>query len=462
MTTNYWKSYTHQLREGLLQRVDELSVSDYPEATPNQVIHFLQDFLKQLADVIDKAESEERLKMINSLVRGLGVFLEWLDNAHTEQTPRGLVQLLKDLINRMDPDSRVMARPQAQYNYSILPLGSLLKKLVDDYIPHSKQSLFNEHLSSPIKLISFPRIQRDDILGHAIFGHELGHPVADLYLESENTDEEHLKAHSNIQKQVARLVDEKLSNSASDDQKLEWSTKIFDHVLQVRKRALEELISDSVGILIFGPSAFFACYELLWGGNWDAKPSPNEWYPPSRMRIRIMLELMDRLSFIDAFDKMATDGTLAPYVESVKAFIEEARKVASVTNDQTGINNDPQLKIAYDWMNSSLDKAIHFARQNTEKVAFDSDIVFPQLQELLQRLELGVPPNEVGDPANLQTVDYRSSLLAAWMFKLRSVYPSTGDTVSSQEIEKLHQKTLTAIEYVILQEEYSQYFASQS
>ncbi len=443
-----------------MQRVVELSVSDYPGDTPNQIIHFLQDFLRDLGNVIDNVVSEDRLKLLSSLIRQLGVFLEWLDNAHTEQTPRGLVQLLKDLINKMDPDSRVIARPQAEYNYSIYPLGELLRKLVEDYIPHSKQASFQNHLSSPIKLISFPRIERDDMLGHAIFGHELGHPVADKYLDSENSDSEHISAHSRIQQQIADLVEKMLNEkNADDERKLEWSTKIFDHVLQVRKRALEELISDAVGILIFGPCAFFALYELFWSGNLDAKPASSEWYPPSRMRIRLMLKLMDDLDFPGSFKQVSEQQASSPYVDAVNAFIEEARQLATVTDDKAAIDNEPELKIAYDWMESSLDKALEFAKQNTRSVAFDSSKIFLQLPELLQRIELGVPPNEVGSPGELQTVDYRASLLAAWMFKLRGVSPVTGTALSSKELDQLHQKTLSAIEYVILQDEYSCHFA---
>lgn len=53
------KSHTHLLKDGLLQRIDELSVSDYPDETPNQIIGFLQDFLTGLGEVIEKSTSEK-------------------------------------------------------------------------------------------------------------------------------------------------------------------------------------------------------------------------------------------------------------------------------------------------------------------------------------------------------------------------------------------------------------------
>lgn len=168
--TQYWKRYAHLLRGGLLQRVDELSVSDYPAETPNEVIRFLQDFLKELGVLIDKTSSEDKLRAFSALVQTLAHSLDWLDNAHTGQTPRGLVKVLKDLFDHMAPGSRVVARPQAEYNYSIADLGAYFQRLVNDYIPASRQGEFTEHLSTPLKLISFPRIERDNLLAHAIFG----------------------------------------------------------------------------------------------------------------------------------------------------------------------------------------------------------------------------------------------------------------------------------------------------
>lgn len=160
-------------------------MSDYPAATPNQVIKFLQDFLVVIDAEIDKAVSEDKLRVLSQITQDLGNFMQWLDNAHTGQTPRGPVQLLKDMMNGLTPDSRVIACPRADYNYSILDLGQHIKGLVQRFVPLSKQPAFDEHIATPIKLILFPRIERDNVLTHAIFGHELGHPIATEFLTKE-------------------------------------------------------------------------------------------------------------------------------------------------------------------------------------------------------------------------------------------------------------------------------------
>ena len=295
------------------------------------------------------------------------------------------------------------------------------------------------------------------MLAHSIFGHELGHPIAADYLAQEDSNPAHQATYIQIQKQVSEQVNQDVAEFPfllDDAQKLALKTQFFNNVLQIRKRALEELISDAVGIFIFGPSAYFACHEFFWVGNWDAKPSANEWYPPSRMRIRLMLKLVDQSGFMEKLTQTA-HKQCPEYVTAVKEFIDEATRLASITTDKTNIEADKQLKIAYDWMDKSLDQAIAFAKEKSKDVAFQVDTVLPQLAELIQRLELGVPPNEVGDPANPEVVDYRASLLAAWMFKLKGVDSKTGKLLTSKQIDQLHQQTLRAIEYVILQADYA-------
>lgn len=283
----HWRRRTRQYTAGLLQRIDELSVSDYPAATPNQIIKFLQDFLGVIDAEIDKAISEDKLRVLSQITQGLGMFVQWLDNAHTGQTPRGLVQLLKEMMDGLAPDSRVIACPRADYNYSILELGQHINGLVQKFVPLSKQPGFAEHVAKPIKLILFPRIERDNILTHAIFGHELGHPIATEFLNAEVSDADYAAAQTTIQQQIDAYVAAQPNATAMDAaQKLDVVTRLFRTVLEIRKRALEELISDAVGIILFGPSAFFAMHEVLWVGNWDSPPKHEGWYSQGKSPTR--------------------------------------------------------------------------------------------------------------------------------------------------------------------------------
>jgi hypothetical protein len=457
----HWRHRTRQYVRGLLQRIDELSVSDYPGTTPNQVIKFLQDFLGVIEVEISKAGSEDKLRVLSQLTQKLGEFVQWLDNAHTGQTPRGPVQLLKDMMNGLVPNSRVIACPRADYNYSILELGQYINGLVQKFVPLSKQAAFAEHVDKPIKLILFPRIERDNVLTHAIFGHELGHPIATEFLDKEASSTTFNTAQTTIQQQVDALVAAQPDASTMDAaKKLDVVTSLVRMVLEIRKRALEELISDAVGIILFGPSAFFAMFEVLWVGNWDSPPKSDSWYPPSRMRIRMGLMLLDDLGWPQAIDQLKSDPAAGEYANAMLEFLNEAKHLADVRTDEQVIDGNPVLKIAYDWMHSTFKEATLFSKQRVEVIAFKSTKI-TDLSGLLERLELGVPPNELGTPLQPITVDYRSALLAGWAFKLRGLNPSSPEPLSERETDRLNQNTLRAVEYILLQDDYRKVMAQE-
>lgn len=102
---NHWRKRTNQLREGLLKRIEDLSGSDYPEPTAKEIIRFLTLFLTELAPSIDMALTEDELRFISHEIQQQGMFLQWLDNAHTAQSPRALALLLRELMNKRPPES---------------------------------------------------------------------------------------------------------------------------------------------------------------------------------------------------------------------------------------------------------------------------------------------------------------------------------------------------------------------
>lgn len=459
-TLDYWRRRTHQLREGLLRRIDDLSASDYPEASASYIIEFLLAFFEELGARIDKASSEQELRFISQLIQTSGIFLQWLDNAHTAQTPRALALLLKELMDRMQPQSVVLVVPQAEYNYGINDLGPKLKWYVEEFIPHSRQSRFEKFVNAPLKLVAFPRIERDNLRAHAIFGHELGHPVADDFLDWEALQPEGKNAQAEANAKVAQLVETSLKSRPDlADRALEISVRTLDRVLEIRNRALQELVSDAVGIHIFGPSALFAMHELLWHGDWDLPPQQPQWYPPSRMRLRLMLQVLDEKKSLELLT--SCEGSIAKkYMADVAAFIQHSRAIAGETTDQSALKSEPDVLIAYEWVAASLPAALKFAAEKSGPVLYDISVAQKHLPELLERIELGIPPNEVGDPLAPETVDVRSPLLASWVYKTKGVDARTGQPLSLKDIDKLNLQTLLAVEYVLLRGKYEQHTAA--
>jgi hypothetical protein len=117
--------------------------------------------------------------------------------------------------------------------------------------------------------------------------------------------------------------------------------QIFDLILQARKRALEELISDLVGYFLFGAGAVFALAEVATTDIWDNLPSAqNDYYPPWRFRLREIL----RLALADGLRTAVIELDGGDPIASIRAAsvkrLEDLERIASVTTDLEAIEAD--------------------------------------------------------------------------------------------------------------------------
>lgn len=457
----YLKRRAHTLRMGLFQRLDEICVSDFPTGSPKEVIKLLQDILEKIDIEIDSAKDPQTLGLICSVVQYYGQFLEYFDNAHTEQTPRGLVQVLEDLIKKLTPQAKLIVWPQAEYNYTIRNILPDLKQTTENLLPAADNVALFAPFQGPISLISFPRVERDDILVHAVFGHELGHPIADAYLAAEQVEQEYQdrlkKALSDID---VAFASEFVGLSALD---LITKKKPFaDLVLQVRSRGLQELISDCVAVLLFGPSALFALYDILVTSDIDSVPNMPDLYPASRYRIRLAKQVMDQEGFSTALKTIGASPHLGAIDQSISDMLRHIDEIAKDTTDFDQLEMNPLLKIAYEWLDSSLPTAIRYAKKEIAGLICNSARLSAEVPGLLERIALGVPPNEIGVAPSTLPVDWRSAIVSAWICKIhgQKKSPDGQEAMDAGDIDQLQKITLRAVEYILLEKRYSAHMAS--
>lgn len=171
----YLRVRAHSLRAGLLSRLEEYAF-DFPGGAPRRAIELIQVLLEAIGEEIDRTSDDRIIALICRVIRGMGTLLQHFDNAHTAQTPRGLPQMLGALMAQLEPNATLVAWPQSSYNYTIRDLLAPLKEMTESLLSkQSHQRVFGS-VAGPLNFVSFPRIERDNVLLHAIFGHELGHP----------------------------------------------------------------------------------------------------------------------------------------------------------------------------------------------------------------------------------------------------------------------------------------------
>lgn len=188
------KQKAHLLNSSLSNRLSELYISDYPTESPQILIDLLQKLIKQISKKIDELNSKDEIVLICNLITEFSNFFEVLDNANSEQTPNSIAYLIEELFYNLYPGAIFLLWPSNEYNYSIENIIPSLKDTVKNLFvnPQELNDIFEES-NKQLSLISFPRIERDNLLNHVILGHELGHPFADNFIYNDELGDKYKK-----------------------------------------------------------------------------------------------------------------------------------------------------------------------------------------------------------------------------------------------------------------------------
>jgi hypothetical protein len=239
---------------------------------------------------------------------------------------------------------------------------------------------------------------------------------------------------------------------------LKHGTALSNRIAQVWTRALEELISDYVGTLLFGPSALLASYEIFSLQDLDAPPSGRDLYPPSRYRLRFVLSTLQEEGFIKALDDLSRDGRqeqLETFATSAK-LLQKIDAITSADDDLQALKNDLVTARTYSWVKESLDRAKAFAKDRLPAdMLYSSESFKAELPELIERLNLNVPPSELGVYPNISIPSWQSALMAGWIMRIMGRRPgATGANFSLSDFDALHKLVLRAIENIGLHRDY--------
>jgi hypothetical protein len=459
----YLRVRAHSLRAGLLSRLEEYAF-DFPGGAPRRAIELIQVLLEAIGEEIDRTSDDRIIALICRVIRGMGTLLQHFDNAHTAQTPRGLPQMLGALMAQLEPNATLVAWPQSSYNYTIRDLLAPLKEMTDSLLSKQSHQRVFGNVAGPLNFVSFPRIERDNVLLHAIFGHELGHPLATEFLASERTS----PAYSAALRRVTDALMAQYNLSTAPRGALGGSpeqTKAFvdglRRVLVLRKRGLQELISDCVGVLLFGPSAFFASYDILSVGELDEAPGTGT-YPPRRFRLRVVKNLLDAEGYTPTLES-ALQASEPTIFGALARYLKHINELTARQTDKSNLGADPLIKLAYDWIEETLPGGTAFVRKKLEAVRYDPNRMSAEVPELIERLRIRVPPSEIGVPPNAQVIDWRSALVAGWACRLHMLEdPAAGTDKGIEQAETINRLVLRAVEFTILGDEYRKFVSERS
>ncbi len=451
----YLRQRAHTLSRALFLRLDEY-VEDFPTGTPLELIQLFKKITEEADQTILTTTDVDRLGLICRTLNTIATHaMTLLDHAHTAQTPRGLAQFLDCLREALQPDSVLLVTPLADYNYTIANYFPWLDNLLSGtLVPEETWKTISQRYTNGLNVVRFPRVERGNVLLHAIFGHEFGHPIAARFLETEEPSEyqrELIALNVRVNQEFKADLD-----AESDNVK---RTKLHGELCtiaeEIRRRALEELISDAVAALLFGASALFAAAEIMIPDGLDVLPRPDDFYPPSRYRLRIIYQVLTDTGHLAALRSLCVHTNLEPVKAAVTQYLDYLKDLTTEKNDLVSIDTIRLVKIGYEWLERSLPAGLLFAQSSVDNIVYSTSVLENEVPEALHRVHLGVPPSEVGTYPDIRPVDWRTPILAGWMHKLYFSAKMEMDWVQRlNKISDVQTLSLKGVEDGLLRAEY--------
>ena len=403
----------------VLEEVSRLQAAAvYPSAAAEllSVIYASLEIVeKEFEDLTGNSEAEGRAaRRYGQVASSLHDCLQFLEGSDEEHAPSSLVEPLETLAQKHMRGCKLLVRGStaggldAWWCELFIPgLRQVLQEL-----PRRGQELAGR-LTGFVSLV-FPAAERQNILMHALLGHELGHGFSDDL---------------NIGAGIAVPV------PAAAEEHLEKLTEpIRSGFEEVVVQWLEEMLADALGVHIMGPAYYFACNEAV--GQSPASDS----HPSGAFRLQALRHQLRLRGYVTGDSETAK--WLGKFITS-----GAAGEVAALP--PTG-EEEPLLRAAELCLRQVRGKVLEAAQSHKPEEAFMPDRFVWVASELPERLCHLVPPDEAdGEQAGLADI-----LNAGWLVRLRrwdkfceSLGAGSESASRYQATLKLNALLLKALEY---------------
>jgi hypothetical protein len=427
------------------QRLAEARSQEFPTNSPELFGEFLERLVDALGEFIQQNSDLTLLRYSCEILRIIGSHVRYLENASSSKVPAQLIGSIENLIQQTRPGARVLLRVQWSFNYTVIDISDIYRTILRNLLAASTiDTIFSD--IADFCVVGIPTIEYSNVLLHAALGHEAGHRLATDYLKTE--DQKNLVATTK-----AAMGDLGWYPGASQLPPLfrfNLSQRLLNGILRTRERALEELISDLVGWKTFGISALFTLHNISLVSVLDAPPAEEtRLYPPWRLRLRGMMLKLYTEEIIEDLNSLRGSSPIDMIRDAAVRYVRELNDVVTDTSDWNVLNADGVLSRAYADLGEALVGSEAFISEKLGMTIYGRETFRTQIADLLERLALGFPPDELRDST---IPDFRSAMAAGWLYKNARVSVPYSPT-SEWEIrhdETINRLVLKAIESIEL------------
>lgn len=447
---------TRLLRRELRRHAETLIVlarkqgqrGDFPADTPRRLARLIEVTAASIRDGLASAP-EKQLKSISGLLHRFTEHLRYVERSGIASTPWSMIQATEAFLKlQTGPESYFIMRPQWAYNYCIVgEFVSAYRHEIDacDWLDAEAWRSSADLQGKPqIYCMSFPRIERLNCLMHAMWGHEVGHIIANKWIANKFDAlwRDEVEA-------VEKAIREKVMRNPPPDVSLFKETSIdslvseqASEVLKVLQHGLTELICDAVGVELMGPAAVCAAFEFSSRFEPDVNPVGCEYYPPWRYRIRRMLErCKEDLEKPTGEQRADAQDVFGPFFLWFARIVDYTKQRLDV--DELG--SQTVSKLAYDIIEIRWNAVAREALLPLVGGGYRLRDHSGAIRALAERLSADIPPNEHGQWPDGQAASLPDILNAGWVFKI-SREETDGGGLSVAEEAKLNRLLLKGIE----------------
>ncbi|MCK5613065.1 hypothetical protein KAR91_64930 [Candidatus Pacearchaeota archaeon] len=399
-------------------QLNKLEVPNYPTDTSKKIIASLKEKAvayratarKIIQELDDGGAEEARAKLITMvhlpLVQQDSQFLDWLQDSQTGSVPWSLIPCIEKLASVFLPNQEVLVYCANKFNYQICWSAD------PSIAPYQ------------YIVVALPKLYRVNVLQHALIGHELFHPRCRDFVGKHN--------HAVLEKITRKVTDEFEKSPAgnspddlfSETEKKKTIVNTSSIIHLAWRRATEELLCDMACVHVFGPAGILAMRSFFSCSPLNEMPDPkNNFYPSCQYRFEVAWE-----HFVDEEKVEALRAKLP--AEIAICFEKDMNEIATLVSKKSGkvsVKEHPCAKIAYEEVGKLLPAAAKFVREvlieSSEK--WNSSKAMEQIPELVDRLQKGIPPNEVmvevSELGELKyethAAEFTSIMLAGWIYE---------------------------------------------
>lgn len=359
----------------------------YPSVSRTSLIEFL---LQLNAAIIQRLQQlragppPPRYTTVELPARRLGIVLTLLFNllevvVHSEaqRIPSPLVAPFESILRRFFPTAMLLVRYSWEYNFHYENLGRFLTAS-SQYSGLQLPAPPPEHFI----VLGFPATERENVLLHCAFGHEVGHFLAQA-LQLENR---------------IPVTIEPASYQAIPAQD---QPNVFYAILAWYR----ELFSDAFGIYLLGPAYFLAFSQI----GLQALSMPSLDHPHPHLRLNWMLTLLRRRGYLDERDAAGTvvragvpDNEFKQHLEEWAAFLQN--------------NPPPQLGLFYRCVSDAVSLALDLIEDQVRAIVgphgYTPEEYIREVEPLTGRILHLIPPVE-GD--GVPAPSFISILNSGWV-----------------------------------------------